>query len=217
MDTARREGSRFGVLPLAAVIATLTIGADQLTKELALSALEGGNPRDVVWKLRWNLIYNEGSAFSLGTSFGPIIGVVALVISAALLWHARKVGRPLIGGILGLIVGGALGNVLDRLFREGTQDGFMRGAVIDFIDFQFWPVFNVADMAIVTGAIAMVLIGLREPVPDETEAAELDDTHDAEDRDTEDRGAEDSGAAVDDTEDGGAEDGRVESADVAES
>ena len=63
-----------------------------------------------------------------------------------------------------VIVARALGNVLDRLFRaplEGSPSGFMRGAVVDFIDVQWWPIWNVADMAVVVGAIALALFGLR--------------------------------------------------------
>ena len=72
--------------------------------------------------------------------------------------------------LVGLIIGGALGNVLDRLLRAPLGDepsGFMRGAVVDFIDVQWWPIWNVADMAVVVGAIALALFGLRaEPVDD---------------------------------------------------
>ena len=65
---------------------------------------------------------------------------------------------------MGLILGGALGNLLDRVFRDGH--GFLGGAVVDFIDLQWWPVFNVADMAITLGAVALALNLGREPSGD---------------------------------------------------
>ncbi len=64
--------------------------------------------------------------------------------------------------VIGLLVGGALGNLADRAFRSGLgSSGFLHGAVVDFIDLQWWPVFNVADAAIGVGAVLLVLFGLR--------------------------------------------------------
>jgi signal peptidase II len=65
---------------------------------------------------------------------------------------------------VGLVLGGALGNLTDRVFREGT--GFLGGAVVDFVDLQWWPVFNVADAAVCVGALLLVLTAAREPDPD---------------------------------------------------
>jgi signal peptidase II len=62
---------------------------------------------------------------------------------------------------LGLVLGGALGNLADRVFRDGS--GFLGGAVIDFIDLQWWPVFNVADIAVTVGGVLLVLTSTREP------------------------------------------------------
>lgn len=191
-DSSHAEPAR-SALGLTLAVALITLVIDQLTKMWALAGLDAGSPKDLFWKLRLNLIYNEGSAFSLGRGFGPIIGVLAVIISIGLVLQSRKIQSRVGGVLLGLIVGGAIGNVIDRLFREGTESGFMRGAVIDFVDFQFWPVFNVADMAIVVGAIAMVLFGLRDPSVLEPDAApETEDTAAAvgADGDDDDPGAE---------------------------
>ena len=126
---------------------------DQASKQWALWALADG-PIDVVWTLRFNLLFNTGMAFGQGQGFGPIIGVVALVVVVALLVSLRR-GAGTVGAVgVGLVVGGALGNVIDRLFRS---PGWFRGAVVDFIDFQWFPVFNVADMAINVGAGLLIL------------------------------------------------------------
>jgi signal peptidase II len=97
-------------------------------------------------------------AFSRGTGIGPVIGVIALVVVVMLLLSLRRADNSLTRLATGLIIGGAVGNILDRLFRDS---GWMRGAVIDFIDFQWWPVFNIADMAIMIGAATMIVAMLK--------------------------------------------------------
>jgi len=156
-----------GRLGLALGVGLVAIIADQATKAIANSQLALHDPVDVFWTLEWELSHNTGSAFSIGASsgLGPVIGVVAIIISVVVLIMSRNVQLRTIGALLGLVAGGAIGNVLDRLFRTGNCgtrcDGLMRGAVIDFIDFNWWPVFNVADMCIVVGAIGLGLFGLR--------------------------------------------------------
>ncbi|MFT7646003.1 MAG: signal peptidase II [Candidatus Poriferisodalaceae bacterium] len=152
------------------VTAGLTLAIDQATKIWALSALSDG-PIEVVWKLRFLLVHNPGFAFSRGQGLGPLLGVLAVVI-AVVLWRAKaKVdGLPALASI-GLVVGGALGNLADRLFRG---EAWLRGSVVDFIDFQFWPVFNVADMAIVVGVGMMMFFFSRlereQRLPEQTDA-----------------------------------------------
>jgi signal peptidase II len=133
---------------------------DQLTKWWATDALDD-RVIDVVWTLRFHLVTNTGASFSVGEGLGPVIGVLALVVVTVLLWTGRSIGSPLGAIGLGLVLGGALGNLLDRAFRSG--DGFMGGAVIDFIDFQWWPIFNVADMGVVIGAGLLLVASMREP------------------------------------------------------
>jgi signal peptidase II len=140
---------------------------DQLTKTWALNSLTGRDI-DIVGSLRFNLAYNTGTAFSLGGGLGPWIAVLALVVVGVLVWQGRSVRTRLGAVALAMIVGGALGNVLDRAFRSGLggERGFMQGAVVDFIDLQWWPIFNVADIGIVVGGILLVISSFRSPADD---------------------------------------------------
>jgi signal peptidase II len=148
--------------PVAAV-AAVAIVVDQTTKWWALSVLADRAPIDVVWTLRFSLVFNRGMAFSAGTSFGPVIGVVALVVTGVLIRLAARTPDLVQRVAIGAIVGGAIGNVVDRLFRG---EGWMRGAVVDFIDFQWWPVFNVADMAVTCGAALLAIRAFRRAPSD---------------------------------------------------
>lgn len=143
---------------LFAVTALVWIALDQLTKAWALSL--DGRVINVVWTLRINQTENFGASFSLGAGWGAWIGVAALLVVGFLVWKGTSL-RSRLGAIaLGLIVGGALGNVFDRMFRGET--GFMSGGVVDFIDFQWWPIFNFADIGIVVGSILFVFVVMRE-------------------------------------------------------
>jgi len=132
--------------------AVLVLVLDVLTKGWAVSALSDGRDIHIIWTLHFALTHNEGMAFSTGTNVGPFIGMLAIVVIAILLLTMRKQGTVVSVIATGCIIGGALGNVVDRVFRGS---GFMGGAVVDFIDLRWWPVFNVADIGIVCGAIAV--------------------------------------------------------------
>ena len=88
-------------------------------------------------------------------------------IVLVLLFIARRIESKVQLVLIGVVVGGALGNLVDRLFR--AESGFLTGGVVDFIDPQFWPVFNVADACVVVGGILLAITGLRQPEPDEPE------------------------------------------------
>ena len=136
------------------LVAAIVIAVDQLTKHWALNALADDHTIDLFWTLRFNLVFNRGMAFGQGEGFGPIIGVVALGVVVALLASLRK-GAGRLGTVgVGLVIGGAVGNVIDRLFRG---EGWLRGPVVDFVDLQWFPVFNVADVAINVGAALLIL------------------------------------------------------------
>jgi len=143
--------------------------ADQLSKWWAVSSLQDRTV-DVIWTLRFQLTFNRGASFSLGTGFGTWIGLLALVVVGLLVWKGGSVRTRLGAVALGMIVGGALGNVLDRAFRGDA--GFFQGGVVDFIDFQWWPVFNIADIGVVCGAILLVISTLLTPAPDDVESAD---------------------------------------------
>ncbi|MCD6020595.1 MAG: Lipoprotein signal peptidase [Actinomycetia bacterium] len=140
------------------VTAFLAYGLDRVTKILAESSLPGSPVELVPGVLTLRFTTNSGGAFSIGQSapwfFVGVSVVVAVIILATAFRHTSR----LVGASLGLVLGGALGNLTDRAIRAPG----MRGHVVDFIDFQIWPVFNLADTAIVVGAILLAWTGLRE-------------------------------------------------------
>lgn len=140
---------------MVAATAMVVVVADQWTKSWAQRALATG-PRHVVGPVYLVLTFNSGAAFSLGAGATPVIETVALVLVAGVLWQSGRLARK--GGgwptmlALGLLAGGALSNLGDRLFRDH------HGAVIDFIQLvSWWPVFNVADAAVTVGAVTLVV------------------------------------------------------------
>jgi signal peptidase II len=143
---------------MSLLISAVIVLLDQVSKAWALRDLADGRIIHVIWTMQFNLTYNRGMAFSRGTGIGPIIGVIGLVVVVLLLLSLRRADNALTRVATGLIIGGAVGNILDRLFRGS---GWMRGAVVDFIDFQWWPVFNIADMAIMIGAATMMVAMLK--------------------------------------------------------
>ncbi len=153
---------------LFGAVAVGWVVADQLTKWWAVSSLKD-NTIDVFWTLRFQLLTNYGASFSLGAGYGAWIGLLALVVVGILVWKGGSVRTRLGAVALGMIVGGALGNVLDRAFR--SDSGFFQGGVIDFIDLQWWPVFNIADIGVVCGAILLVISTLLNPEPDASDVA----------------------------------------------
>ncbi|MEK0415001.1 MAG: signal peptidase [Actinomycetota bacterium] len=151
---------------LWSLIAVIVV-VDQLTKHWALNRLSGGRTIDIIGSLRFNLAFNKGMAFSQATGAGPVLGALAFVIVIAVVLWIRRSATGLAAFAAGMIVGGAIGNLVDRLFRN---DAWLRGAVVDFIDLQWFPVFNIADSCITVGAVLMVFASLRagktvEPSP----------------------------------------------------
>ena len=157
-DPDRRRASR-RALGTFLVVATLAYGADLLTKTLALRNLDPQDPVPLVGELlELRLVRNPGAAFSLGTSYTAILTVVAVVAAVVVLVLARRLADPLWAFGLGCLLGGVLGNLTDRVFREPR---FMHGHVIDFLALPNWPVFNVADICINVAAGVIILQALR--------------------------------------------------------
>ena len=104
--------------------------------------------------LQLRLTYNTGASFSLFSNAGPILAIVAFGVVGLIIYILGEAGRRIEAVALGLVLGGAVGNLVDRLARG---DGLLDGAVVDFIDFSFFATFNVADAAINVG-VALLLI-----------------------------------------------------------
>jgi signal peptidase II len=138
----------------------VVVVADQLTKHWAVTALDDGRTIDVVWTLEFSLSFNSGMAFSTGRQWGALIGTVALIAGVALCVAVSRVASVGVASGLALVAGGAFGNVVDRLFRD---DGWMRGSVVDFIDFGWFPSFNIADSAVTVGGLIVVAATWFEP------------------------------------------------------
>jgi len=157
------------------VVAVAVVALDQVTKWWAVEALAGA-PVEVVGSLQLRLVRNEASAFSIGggSAWGPFVTLAALVIIAGLLWFLRSASGRLAAFAAGLVIGGAIGNLIDRAAR--SDRGFMGGGVVDFVDLGWWPVFNVADAAVVVGVILLLVTTLL-PAREEP-AAETDPSAD---------------------------------------
>lgn len=138
-------------------VASGVVAFDQITKHWAVNRLNGDRVIDVLGSLRFNLSFNNGMAFSQGTGIGPIIGVLGIIVVAYLLVGMRRSSFSS-AVFVGLVAGGAAGNIVDRLFRG---DAWLHGAVVDFIDLQWWPVFNIADAAICIGGALLVFTSFR--------------------------------------------------------
>ena len=139
------------------LIAAIVIAADQATKIWAVGRLSRGRTIDLVGSLRFNLVFNEGMAFSRFRGIGQYIGVLAMEVVVFLAVSLRRSDSKLSAMATGMIIGGAIGNIIDRLFR-GT--GWLKGGVVDFIDLQWWPIFNVADIGVTVGGLLLVLSSL---------------------------------------------------------
>ena len=136
----------------AALIAVVVLVADQLTKGWARTALADRDIDLIPGFLRFHLAENPGSAFSLFQNLGTWLGLAAIVASGVILVVVERTGsRAELAGFA-LILGGAVGNLVDRL----VKGRWLTGTVTDFIDFSFWPNFNVADSAITIGVVVLI-------------------------------------------------------------
>jgi signal peptidase II len=140
-------------------VAVTAFALDQVTKWWAEDALADGQPRQVIGDLlQFRLVYNPGAAFSTGTSYTALLTLVALTVIVVVIRLAPKLQSRGWAIALGLILGGALGNVTDRIFRDPAP---FRGEVVDFLELPNWPIFNVADCAITVAAVLFVVLSLR--------------------------------------------------------
>ena len=147
------------VRPLLFGCAVGVLVLDQLTKSIAVARLDPAEPVEVVGSvLRFTLVRNPGAAFSTGTSLTLVLSLVAIGAAVTVLVLSRRVGSRGWAVALGLLLGGVLGNLADRIFREPEV---LRGHVVDFFQLPNWPVFNVADICINTAAVMIIWLSLR--------------------------------------------------------
>ncbi len=139
-------------------VAAVVVAIDAATKQLVLNSLEPGEVRDLVGSvLRLTLVRNPGAAFSFATNATWVLTLVATAVAIGVVVVSRRAVSLVWTLALGLVLGGALGNLADRFFRD---PGFLRGHVVDFLELPDFPVFNLADSAIVCGAVLVVLLTL---------------------------------------------------------
>ncbi|MFM8191594.1 MAG: signal peptidase II [Candidatus Nanopelagicus sp.] len=133
-----------------ASVAFLVFALDYLTKTLAIEYLSSQSKQILGSFLQLKLVYNSGAAFSLASSGTIFLSTFAMIVAAAIFYYARKVTSTGWAVALGLALGGIFGNLSDRIFRS---PGALQGKVVDWIQLPNWPVFNIADMAVVSSAI----------------------------------------------------------------
>ncbi|MBL5975172.1 MAG: signal peptidase II [Candidatus Leucobacter sulfamidivorax] len=194
---SRRRAQALGLLGVAIVV----FAADQLSKNWVVANLPEGETVPVLGDfLQWHFVRNPGAAFSLASGSTWIFTVLAAAVVVAILWQLRRLGSRAWALFFALLLGGVVGNLTDRLFRE---PGFPQGHVVDFILTPWmWlgfppAIYNIADIAIVSAMILFVLIALLGVPIDGSPRrrrgqAEADDEVDAEDGDVEDAELEES-------------------------
>jgi len=155
--------------PLLFAVAAAALVLDQATKAWVVASLEGRPPlRLIPGVLSLNYTTNSGGAFGLGRSAPWIFAGATIVVSTVIVLASRRPMTRTMAVALGLILGGAIGNLADRALNGPG----LRGQVTDFIDLQIWPVFNVADSAIVIGALLLAFASLGGEGSDEVPASD---------------------------------------------
>lgn len=148
---------------LLAAVAALALVLDFASKSLVVVTMEGHPPVEVAGGLLYfDVLRNSGAAFSIATGMTWLLTLIAIGVVIAIIRLAPKLRSPGWAVGLGLVLGGALGNLVDRMFRA---PGPLRGHVVDFISVfkpwgGAWPVFNLADSAICVGGVLLVLLAL---------------------------------------------------------
>jgi signal peptidase II len=162
------EFSITGSLPeprtkILAILAAGVLALDVLTKVVSVAFLEDADPIKLFGGVLYlTFVRNPGAAFGVAQGMTWILALIALGVAGFILWISRNLRSQGWAVGLGLVLGGAVGNLADRLFRE---PGPMRGHVVDFLSLfdpygRVWPVFNIADMAIVGGGATIIVLAL---------------------------------------------------------
>jgi signal peptidase II len=145
------------------LVAALTWGLDLSTKIWAVNNLSARNPVEIFGSFfQLTLIRNPGAAFSFATGATVAFTAIAVAAVIVIVYYSSKITSLGWASTLGLLLGGVLGNLTDRLFRS---PGFFKGEVIDWLEITNWPVFNLADSAIVIAAFLAILLTIRNVGP----------------------------------------------------
>lgn len=156
---ARRPRPRRPLFTILVVVAIATLVVDQATKAWALHALVPGEPINLIGSvIRLNLIRNAGAAFSIGHGATWLLTLVACAVLVFTVVTARRLGSLAWAWALGLLLGGSVGNLVDRMVRPPAPG---RGHVVDFLDYFGWFIGNVADVAIVGAAVFIAALATR--------------------------------------------------------
>lgn len=145
---------------MLAAVAAVVVVLDWAVKELALARLVPGRFVPLLGDhVGWQLVFNPGAAFGIPLP-PPVFPVVTAVVVVAVVRSLREAGGRAVVAAQGLVVGGAFGNLLDRVIRPG--DGPLGGLVVDFVAWGSFPRFNVADAAITVGVVSLLLLLVRD-------------------------------------------------------
>lgn len=164
-------------IKVISLLALTVLALDQASKFWAVTSLESRGPINLLGSfLRLNHTTNSGAAFNIGSNFTIFLTVFALIVAAGLIVFARKIAETRWAIGFGGLLGGVLGNLSDRIFREPQ---FLHGHVVDFIQLPNWPIFNVADMAITSAGVLIAYLLFKDIKPFATFA----DSHESSDDD----------------------------------
>lgn len=156
----------------AGLVMLVVAAIDQGTKALALASLDADDDINVFFGINLSLVRNTGVAFGALSGAGdlPVLALTGGALALLIVFFATRATRPWLWLPVGVVVGGAAGNLIDRA---------RLGAVTDFIDPAFWPAFNVADIAVVLGVFGVLYVSEGGGDPDEAEAGDAEEGHEA--------------------------------------
>lgn len=158
-ETAEQPSRSNRLIAVLIGIAVVTYAIDQLSKAWVVANLQMGEPHPIVGEFfQLRRAANPGAAFSIATNATWLLTIIAIVVIGCTIWAARKLRSRGWAAALGLLIGGALGNLTDRFFRA---PGGGKGHVVDMFQLPNWPIFNVADVWIVSAAVLICLLAFR--------------------------------------------------------
>ena len=148
------------------LVAALVWATDFVSKNWAVNSLAGKQPRKLIGDfLRLTFAKNSGAAFSFAPSGTVLLAAFAILVILTIGYWAPRITSRRWGIVLGLVLGGTLGNLSDRILRANMSTGAMKGQVIDWIELPHWPVFNLADSSIVIAAVFASYLSIRNIAP----------------------------------------------------